>query len=91
MMEDEKKQNNNFQIVGINLAILAGYTILSALTQGGPFIDAFFLGIHVITCLILSMIKQKWVWALSALVVLLIGVSTCVGILFNIQGGINFH
>jgi len=39
-MEDEKKQNNNFKIVGINLAILAGYTVLSGLTEGGPFIDA---------------------------------------------------
>jgi hypothetical protein len=85
--EFEKKQSRNMKIVGINLLILAGYTILCGFLgrQGGVVFDAFFLAAHVLVCIILGAIQQKWIWALSVLVVLLIGVSTCVGILWKLQ------
>lgn len=85
---EEEKQNNNMKIVGINLAILAGYTTLSAVISGGPIIDAFFLVCHVFACLIMALSNRKWIWALSGLVVLLIGVSTCFGVIWRIQGSL---
>ena len=74
------------RILAFNLLALALYTLLSAVSGGGAFIDAFFLVCHVLVCFILALAYKKWVWALSGLAVLLIGVSTCVGWLFNITG-----
>jgi hypothetical protein len=74
----------DMSIVGYNVLALAVYTIISGLIKDvGPFLDALLLFFHVLTCFILAIAYRKWVWALSGLAVLLIGVSTCVGILFR--------
>ena len=80
---NDGKRYSDGRILAINLLVLAGYTGLSALTSGGPIIDAFFLLIHVLFCFVAALIYKKWAWGLSALAVLLIGVSTCVGVLWR--------
>jgi hypothetical protein len=81
---DEKKQSYNMRVVGINLAVLAVYTIISKIDKDlGPFLDAFLLAIHFIVCILWAVIASKNIWLLTAFVVLLIGVSTCVGVLFR--------
>ena len=85
-IQPDNDNNNapNVWIVGINLLVLAGYTFICVLLREvGAFLDALLLLIHVITCLVIAITKGKWVWALSGLVVLLIGFSTCVGILWK--------
>lgn len=88
--EQEVQPNNdnnntpNIQVVGINILVLAGYTFICALLREvGPLLDSLLLLIHVVTCFVIAVTKGKGVWGLSGLVVLLIGVSTCVGILWK--------
>jgi hypothetical protein len=81
---NEKEQTYNAIVVGSNLLILAVYTFLSKiLKEDGLFLDAILLAIHVFFCVTAAIIFGKWIWVLTALVVLLIGVSTCVGILYK--------
>ncbi|TWI96713.1 hypothetical protein JN11_03825 [Mucilaginibacter frigoritolerans] len=81
---DEKKQSYNMWVVGVNLAVLAVYTVISkANTELGPLLDAFLIAIHVAVCILWAAIASKRIWWLTALVVLLIGFSTCVGILWR--------
>ena len=83
------RPNGNLAIVGYNLLALVAYTVFCAIIKdAGPFLDAVLLAIHVLVCLITGIATRKWAWALSALVVLLIGVSTCVGVLWKINGGL---
>ncbi len=79
----QNKPMNGMTIVGINLAVLAVYTLLLKLTaaDGGFILDAFLLVLHVLTCIIMSIIKKSGSWLLSAFLVLAIGFSTCVYIL----------
>ena len=78
--------NGNMAVIGYNLLVLIAYTVLCATVKDlGPFLDAILLTIHVLVCIITSIASAKWNWALSALVVLLIGVSTCVGILWKLN------
>ena len=79
----ENKPMNGMTIVGINLAILAVYTLLIKLTpDGGGFVlDAFLLLFHVVICIIMSIVKKSGSWLLSAFLVLAIGFSTCVYVL----------
>jgi hypothetical protein len=79
--QPEAKPMTGMRLVGINLAVLAGYTIICALLGGGGLIlDAFIIAIHVVLSVGSSIIFRKWAWLLSGLVVLVIGFSTCVGI-----------
>jgi hypothetical protein len=81
---DEKKQSYNMLVVGINLAVLAVYTIISKIDKDlGPLLDAFLLAIHFIVCILWAAIASKRIWLLTAFVVLLIGFSTCVGMLWR--------
>jgi hypothetical protein len=81
------KQELSYKIVGINLAVLAGYTLISALFPGGIIFDAFAIVFHVIACLFVTMTGPKRLqWLLSGVLVLVIGFSTCVGI-GQIRGG----
>jgi hypothetical protein len=80
------KRYSDGRILAINLIILVVYTGLCALTSGGPFFDAFLLFVHVMFCFVAALTYKRWSWALSGLAVLLIGVSTCVGVLFNVSG-----
>jgi len=82
----DKKPFSDGRILGLNMLILVIYTGLCALTSGGPIFDAFLLFVHVLFCFVAALTYKRWAWGLSALAVLLIGVSTCVGILFNVSG-----
>jgi hypothetical protein len=82
---DEKdlipKQELSYKIVGVNLGILAGYTLISAIPSAGVLFDAFLIFFHVMLCLILTLTGPKRLqWLLSGVLVLVIGFSTCVGI-----------
>ena len=77
----EKKSASRWKVVGINLAVLLGYTLICRSINGGIIIDAFLIGIHFITGIIVSIIVRRWEWVLSAFLVLAIGFSTCVSLL----------
>ncbi|HEY4325347.1 MAG TPA: hypothetical protein VGN20_15215 [Mucilaginibacter sp.] len=83
----EKKAVNAIGIVGYNILALVFYTLLFKLVanDGGMFLDAFVLFIHVIFCLGMSIGKRSGWWLLSSLLVLIIGFSTCVAIGFNLN------
>ncbi|TFF33614.1 hypothetical protein [Mucilaginibacter psychrotolerans] len=82
------KREYNYKVVGINLVLLVGYTLLSAIPSDGIIIDAFFLFLHVLACIILSITgPSRLQWLLSGLLVSVIGFSTCTGILGR-HGGI---
>ena len=76
--------SSNFYIVGYNMLALMIYTLALKFIKGdlgGYFADALFLVVHVLACIILAIAEkgQKvWMWLLSAVLVLVIGVSTCV-------------
>jgi len=75
--------SNNFYIVGYNMLALIIYTLATKFIPdyGGYFIDAVLLGIHVFVCVILAIAAKGpkvWMWVLSAVLVLAIGISTCV-------------
>jgi hypothetical protein len=76
---ENKKPYAGMGILGWNLLALAVYTLLMrAIADNGGFIfDAFFLFIHVLTCLMMAIIKRSWFWLLGGLLVLAIGFSTC--------------
>lgn len=79
------KAMKRMRIVGINLFILLVYTLISAATRGNAaIIDAIFIAIQVVTCLILAIALFDWIWVLSAFVVLLIGLSTCTQFFFKL-------
>jgi len=81
--DEVKKPISNGYIIGINIGILAVYTLISKATSGGMIIDALFIVCHVLGCLVIGAAVRRWVWVLSALVVLLIGLSTCVELMGN--------
>lgn len=83
----EKKPINGITIVGYNLLALALYTLIFKLLEnsGGVIFDAFVLFLHVVICLILSLGGRSWWWLLSALLVLIIGFSTCTMFNFNMH------
>ena len=78
---NQEKKAPRWKIVGINLAILLGYTVLCRFTDGGIILDAFLIGIHFTAAIISSIIVKRWEWVLSAFLVLAIGFSTCVSFL----------
>jgi len=85
-MESENKpskQPSNIAIVGINIVVLLFYTLISKAIEGGIFLDAFLIAFHFFGCIIIGLAARKWVWVLSAFVVLLIGFSTCVELMGN--------
>jgi len=79
----EEKKPSAMKIVGYNLLVFAAYTVICAVTSkdGGFIFDMFFIGIQCFACIILAIINRSLVWLLSALMVLIIGFSTCVGML----------
>jgi hypothetical protein len=85
------KPQKNFKIgiVGYNMIALAAYTIIFGLAakQGGVIFDALFIFAHVLVGIVLAIAYRSWMWLLSALMVLIIGFSTCAGML-SIGGGI---
>ena len=86
--ESEAKPSTNMQLVGINLGVLAGYTVICvAAGGGGLMLDAFIIAGHVIICIGMAAAARRWAWLLSGLIVLVIGFSTCAGAI-NLHGGI---
>jgi hypothetical protein len=81
--DDKSKKPSAMKIVGYNLLALVVYTIICEITakDGGFILDMFFIGIQVFIGIILAIVNRSWVWLLSALMVLIIGFSTCVGML----------
>jgi len=71
--------NHKILIVGINLAVLAAYTIYFSINKEELIIivEAFFIAIQIIICLVMAIAIYHKEFLLSALVVLLIGFSTC--------------
>jgi hypothetical protein len=77
----QPKPNKGIQIVGINLLILAGYTLIFKFIDGGIILDAMLLFFHVLISLIMAAAQKSWMWFLAAILVLVIGFSTCVTLL----------
>jgi len=83
MNEDRKEttgQTSGLKIVGLNLAVFAFYTVICLSTGADGGIFALCLaGFHAVICVIVAIVMQRWVWVLSALMLLVIGFATCVG------------
>jgi len=75
-----KDEKSSFKIVGINLLIFAVYTVI-CMAAGGKDggVAAFAMaGFHAFIAVIIAIIMRRWVWFLSALLLLVIGFATCV-------------
>ncbi len=74
--------NNHFNIVGYNMLALVIYTLFTRIGDGAGYLfDALFLVIHVFVCVIVAITSKgmkTWMWVLSAVMVLVIGISTCI-------------
>jgi hypothetical protein len=86
MTEENSNRAKNYSafVIGINIGVLALYTIISKAIDGGFTIDAFFIAVQFFACVIIGIAVKKWVWVLTAFIILLIGFSTCVNFL-NMQ------
>jgi hypothetical protein len=81
-METQKKApgSNKMIVVGVNLAILVAYTIYFRWVVNEELIilaEAVVIFLHVLLCLILAIFALRKEFLFSALVVLLIGFSSC--------------
>jgi len=82
---EKSKLTEKMVVVAINLAILVAYTVYfktSSKDALNILVDAFAIGFHVIGCLILATFVYRKEFLLSALVILLIGFSSC-WVVFN--------
>ena len=81
IVEMEKSRSaEKIIIVAINLAILTAYTVYfktSSTDSLTILLEAIAIGIHFITCLLLAIVVYRKEFLLSALVILLIGFSSC--------------
>jgi hypothetical protein len=79
-MAEKKDSNSKMIVVGINLLILIAYTIYFRWLAYEELIilaEAVFIFVHVVLCLILAIFVLRKEFLFSALVVLLIGFSSC--------------
>ncbi|MBD1384529.1 hypothetical protein IDJ75_04500 [Mucilaginibacter rigui] len=77
-MEENKTKTSDIAILGINLAVFAGYTILGLLAGQEAILGAFFLAIaHGVIALITALVQRRWIWALAGLLIPLISFGTC--------------
>ena len=74
------KAIQKMKIVGVNFAVLMGYTIISCLV-GGFILDAVCITVQVLFCIGNAIGNRNLWWLLSALMVLIVGFSTCVNFL----------
>ena len=88
MSEESDKTTQRWKVVGYNTLGLLVYTVACRYVDGGIIIDCGLVGIHFLTAIIMSIALRKWEWLLSALIVIVIGFSTCVG---YVGAGTNFH
>jgi len=77
--KENKKKDRTVLIAGINITILIGYTVWIRAIEGNN--NALALGLliifHIILCIIISPFIYSKGFLLSALLVLLVGFSTC--------------
>ncbi|WP_345950758.1 hypothetical protein ABDD95_04740 [Mucilaginibacter sp. PAMB04274] len=74
------KRTSDGKILGYNLLVFAGYTVLAILAnpKEGAFV-AFFISIaHFVVAIIAALVAQRWIWLLAGALVLIIGFGTCV-------------
>ena len=86
MMEDDKMpteeptETSSLKIVGLNILVFAIYTVICVSAGGEAGFFAFVLaGIQAFICVIVAIIAKRWIWVLSALMLLVIGFATCLG------------
>jgi hypothetical protein len=86
-VEEKEPSNQNMLIIGANLIALIAYTIYfraHGKNDEFAFIGvAFFMALQIIICLIAAIFICRKEFLLSALLVLLIGFSTCWAVFFN--------
>jgi hypothetical protein len=68
---------NDMKVVLYNLLVLLLYTVVAKATHGLFLLDAFFIVVHAVACLVIFDQQRRRVWQLSALMVVIIGFSTC--------------
>ncbi|WCT12996.1 hypothetical protein [Mucilaginibacter jinjuensis] len=81
MSEQDKynKPPSDLKILGINLLIFAVYTIWGFLGKGDNIIFSFIAAvIHFMVCCIEAVIVRRWSWFLAGLIIIVIGLGTCV-------------
>jgi hypothetical protein len=77
---DRSWNSRKIFVVAINMAVMIAYTLYTRYVESGELniiLNAFFVGIHAVLCLILAIFVWRKEFLLSALLVLLIGFSTC--------------
>ena len=86
MMEDnrtpkkDEAETSSLKIVGLNLLVFAFYTLICVSMGGEAGFFAFVLaGLQAFVCVIVAVIAKRWIWVLSALMLLVIGFATCLG------------
>jgi hypothetical protein len=74
------KVPDGMKIVGYNILVLVVYTVLCKFSSdlGGLVAEAFLIGIHVLVCIVMAIIKRSGIWLLAGILVLIIGFSTCI-------------
>jgi len=84
METEPKKPDANYIVVGINLLIMVVYTAYCRHDSGEMTIlsDAFFIAVQVVLCLILCIFMFRKAFLLSAVLVLLVGFSSCAALFF---------
>lgn len=80
MQEPPVNTTSSLKIVGINLAVFFIYTVIGIASMGedGGFSAMILAVIHAFICVIIAIIARRWVWVLSALLLIVIGFATCV-------------
>lgn len=74
-----KAPTNNLTILGVNLVIFAVYTAIGLADNGGDIIGSFFAAvIHFVICCIMAIAQRRWVWFLAGILIIIIGLGTCV-------------
>jgi hypothetical protein len=73
-------KHSGMLLAGVNLAIMIGYTLITSYIKDGIILDGILILFHFLICLGLAIAKRSWLWVFSGLLVLLIGISTCVNL-----------
>lgn len=87
MSEEENKIKEKWKVVGYNTLALMGYTLLCRFVSGGIIFDCVLVGIHFLIAMILSISLKKLEWLFSALIIIIVGFSTCIYIVGSGPGG----
>lgn len=80
--------NINMKVAGYNLAAMLIYGLLFVGVMGNDGLVVFgllFLA-QAFICVVIAIVKRKWVWFLSAVLIAIIGFSTCASLFhLNVQ------